>query len=257
MPSSALRLADLSRVRCREIASESLLVWPVGSTEQHGPHLPVGTDTMHVEWVTSAAADLAAERVSIVVAPTLQFGSSAHHLPFGGTMSVSSETYYRLLVDLTESLVSDGFHRIFIVNGHGGNHELIQLVARDVALRREATIAAGSWWTIAWDALVEAGAADRGSFPGHSGAFETSLVLAMNEDLVVGPLPHRDDTGVADRRRFLGDVRVERHGSWVEMDGWTDSPDLADQGDGTRYLRHAAAALATQFIAVHSVGRGT
>ena len=102
-------------------------------------------------------------------------------------MSISTETYYRVLVDLTESLITDGFRRIFIVNGHGGNHELIQLVARDVALRRDATIAAGSWWTIAWDALVQDGAADAGTFPGHSGAFETSLVQAMRPDLVVPP----------------------------------------------------------------------
>jgi creatinine amidohydrolase len=252
---SALHLTELTRTRCREIAPDSLLVWPVGSTEQHGPHLPTGTDTMHVEWVASAAADLVADRIPVILAPTLPFGSSDHHLPFGGTMSVSSETYYRLLVDLTESLVTDGFRRIFIVNGHGGNHELVQLVARDVALRRDATIATGSWWTIAWDALVEAGAADRGAFPGHSGAFETSLVLAMNAGLVDRPLPHRASDIVAERRRFLGDLRIERHGSWQDLDGWTDSPDLADEADGERYLRRSAEALAAQFLVVHAAAR--
>jgi creatinine amidohydrolase len=209
---------------------------------------------MHVEWVASRAADLAAERIPVALAPTLPFGSSDHHLPFGGTMSVSSETYYRLLVDLTESLVTDGFRTIFIVNGHGGNHELIQLVARDVALRREVTIAAGSWWTIAWDALVAAGAADGGAFPGHSGAFETSLVLAMSAGLVAEPLPHRATSDVADPRRFLGDVRIERHGAWQGMDGWTDSPDLASRADGERYLEQAVEALTAQFLAVYSAG---
>lgn len=254
-PPTALRLGDLTRARCREIAADCLLVWPVGSTEQHGPHLPVGTDTMHAEWVATRAADLAADQIPIVIAPTLPFGSSAHHLPFGGTMSISTETYYRVLVDLTESLVTDGFRRIFIVNGHGGNHELIQLVARDVALRRDATIAAGSWWTIAWDALVNDGAAEAGTFPGHSGAFETSLVQAMRPDLVVEPLPHRDELGTAERRRFLGDLRVERHGSWTAMDGWTDSPDLADATHGSDYLRHSVAALALQFLAVHAASK--
>lgn len=252
MPSSALHLAALNRTRCREIAKDCLLVWPVGSIEQHGPHLPIATDTMHAEWVASRAADLVSSQIPVALAPTLPFGSSDHHLPFGGTMSVSSETYYQLLVGLTESLVTDGFRTIFIVNGHGGNHELIQLVARDVALRRDVTIAAGSWWTVAWDALVAAGAADRGAFPGHSGAFETSLVLAMSAGLVAESLPHRDTSGVPDRRRFLGDVRIERHGSWQQMDGWTDSPDMASQADGERYLEAAVEALAAQFLAVHA-----
>jgi creatinine amidohydrolase len=251
-PPTALRLAELTRARCRELAANALLVWPVGATEQHGPHLPVGTDAMHAEWVATRAADLVAERIPVVIAPTLPFGSSAHHLPFGGTMSISTETYYRVLVELTESLVSDGFRRIFIVNGHGGNHELVQLVARDVALRREVTIAAGSWWTIAWDALVKEGAADAGTFPGHSGAFETSLVQAMRPDLVVEPLPHRDELGQVERRRFLGDLRIERHGSWTDMDGWTDSPDRAKPALGAAYLDASIAALASQFLAVHA-----
>jgi creatinine amidohydrolase len=251
-PTPAYRLNELTRVRCRELAADCLLVWPVGATEQHGPHLPVGTDAMHAEWVATRAADLVADRIPVVIAPTLPFGSSAHHLPFGGTMSIATETYYRVLVDLTESLIADGFRRIFIVNGHGGNHELIQLVARDVALRRDATIAAGSWWTIAWDALVREGAADAGTFPGHSGAFETSLVQAMRPDLVVGPLPHREALGKVERRRFLGDLRVERHGSWTDMEGWTDSPDRATAERGAGYLDASIAALAAQFLAVHA-----
>jgi creatinine amidohydrolase len=251
---TALRLADVNRSLCRELAPNALLVWPVGSTEQHGPHLPAGTDAMHAEWVATRAADLVADRIPVVIAPTLPFGSSAHHLPFGATMSISTENYYRVLVDLAESLVTDGFRRIFIVNGHGGNHELIQLVARDVALRRDAIIAAGSWWTIAWDALVNDGAAGTGSFPGHSGAFETSLVLAMHPELVVEPLPHRDQPGIGDGRRFLGDLRLERHDSWVSIDGWTDSPDLASPTLGRTYLSHAIEALAAQFLNVHAAG---
>ena len=63
-------------------------------------------------------------------------------------MSLGTETYYRLIYDLTESLVVGGFRRIFILNGHGGNHELIQLVARDLALKHPVEIGAGSYWTL-------------------------------------------------------------------------------------------------------------
>src|SRR5262245_30841890 len=121
-------LEELTRDQARALAPEALVVLPVGAIEQHGPHLPVGTDYFVVEHIARAAAMSLADRVPILVAPALPFGSSHHHLPFGGTLSLSTETYYRALRDLAESLIASGFRRIFILNGHGGNNELIQLV---------------------------------------------------------------------------------------------------------------------------------
>src|SRR2546422_5922064 len=121
----------------------------------------------------------------------MPFGSSHHHLPFGGTMSLSTETYYRVLYELAESLVIGGFRRIFILNGHGGNSELIQLVARDLALKHPAHLAAASYWSVAWDALVEEQAHVLGRLPGHAGAFETSQMMALRPDLVRESRPHR------------------------------------------------------------------
>ena len=243
-----LQLAHLTRAHCRELASEALVVWPVGSTEQHGPHLPVGTDAMGAEWIAQEAAALVADRVTIVMAPTLWLGSSAHHLPFGGTMSLETETYLRVLGEGVSTLAESGFERIFILNGHGGNHELSQLAARDVALARDVHVAAGSWWTIAWDQLVAAGAADIGRFPGHAGRFETSMMLALRPDLVVPPLPHRDEPGSTDARRFGGDYRAEHHGSWQAIDGYGDSPDLADADAGRCWLDLAATAVAGAYL---------
>lgn len=244
-----LHMAELTRDRCRELGQEALLVWPIGSTEQHGPHLPVGTDAMGAEWIAETAAGRVADRLQIVLAPTLWLGSSAHHLPFGGTISLGTETYLRVLMEGATSLVQSGFERIFLLNGHGGNHELAQLAARDVALAQDVHIAAGSWWTIAWDALVAAGAADAGRFPGHAGRFETSLLLSMRPELVVQPLPHRDDPGPkTDTRRFGGDYRGEHHGSWRAIDGYGDSPDLADGEAGSRWLDAAATAVGDAFV---------
>ena len=72
----------------------------------------------------SAVYDRAAADIAITVTPALPFGSSDHHLIFGATLSLRTETYYRVLNDLLRSLVTDGFRRIFLLNGHGGNHEL-------------------------------------------------------------------------------------------------------------------------------------
>ncbi|NJN17759.1 MAG: creatininase family protein [Oscillochloris sp.] len=219
-----LLLSEITRLQARRVADEALVVLPTGATEQHGPHLPVGTDSMAVEFVARRAAELLRPRIPALVAPTLAFGSSPHHLPFGGTMSVSTETYYRLICDLLESLAQGGFRRIFIVNGHGGNSELIQLAARDVALRRDIAVAAGSYWTIAWQQLTAAGAGQVGHLPGHAGAFETSLVLALRPELVHEPRPARDLDPATSPPMPADPYRSEIHGFWQRIDGYSDSP---------------------------------
>jgi creatinine amidohydrolase len=239
-----LLLQELTREEARQIAPSALVVFPTGATEQHGPHLPVGTDHFAVERIAREAAGLVAAEIPVVVAPTLPFGSSHHHLPFGGTMSLGTETYYRVLVDLAESLIADGFRRIFIVNGHGGNDELVQLAARDLALRHPASLAAASYWNIAWDALVGERAHAGGGLPGHAGAFESSLVLALRPELVHEPRPSRDDAPGADPRGFSRPYRAEHHGSWQRMDGFTDSPARATAERGRAYLAAAARAVA-------------
>jgi creatinine amidohydrolase len=240
---------ELTRTALRQLAADALFVWPVGATEQHGPHLPVGTDAFHVERVTQDATAIAARDIPVVLVPLLPFGSSPHHLPFGGTMSLATETYYRVVLELAESLVTGGVRRLFIVNGHGGNHELVQLVARDLALRHDVDVAAGSWWAMAWDSLVEVGAHETGRFPGHSGAFETSLLMAMRPELVTSPLPRRDEPGSTDPRRFGGPYRAERHGFWQRIEGYTDSPALGDADRGRLYLDVAAKSVAEQLVA--------
>ncbi len=241
-----LLLDELTRAEARELAPRALVVLPVGATEQHGPHLPVGTDRMIVEHVARAAAAEAAADIPLLVAPTLPFGSSHHHVPFGGTLSLGSESYYRAVADLAETLIASGFRRIFILNGHGGNSELIQLVARDLALRHAASLAAAPYWTIAWEALLAEGAHLAAGLPGHAGTFETSLIMALRPDLVREPRPHRDAPADGDTRGFTA-YRAEHHGSWQQIDGYTDSPDQADAERGRRYLaaivREVAGAL--------------
>ncbi len=248
MPARLL-FQELTREEARAVAPETLVLFPVGAVEQHGPHLPVATDYLTVEHIARAAAAEAAARIPVVVAPTMPFGSSHHHLPFGGTMSLSTRTYYRTIYDLTESLITSGFHRIFILNGHGGNHELVQLVARDLALKHPVNIGAGSYWTVAWDALVEVKANAFGRFPGHAGVYETSQVLALRPDLVRQPLPHRDPAGAADPRWSSSTAyRREIHGFWQEIDGFTDNPDRADGERGAVYLRAASGAIAQALV---------
>lgn len=246
----------LTRGALNAIAPTAIALLPTGATEQHGPHLPTGTDTFAVEAIARRAAAAVGPETPVVVTPTLPFGSSSHHLAFGGTMSVSTETYYRLVSDLAESLIISGFKRIFILNGHGGNNELVQLVARDLALKYPADLAAASYWVTAWDALVAAGAHYNGRLPGHAGAFESSIVLALQPQLVNEPRPERADAGPGDPRSFTPPVRVERHGSWQAIDGYSDSPDRATAAQGERWLAIAVEQVAAALIEFAHVSGG-
>jgi creatinine amidohydrolase len=149
-----------------------------------------------------------------------------------------------------------GFKRIFILNGHGGNNELVQLVARDLALKNPADLAAASYWVTAWDDLVAGNAHELGRLPGHAGAFETSIVLALQPHLVREPRPSRPDAGPGDPRSFYPPVRVERHGSWQEIDGYSDSPAKATAEHGQRFLEIAIAAVARALTDFYSATGG-
>lgn len=240
--------AELNREQLRAASKDSIAVVPLGATEQHGPHLPAGTDSMTVEWLAQEAARIASEHVPVIVTPALPFGSSDHHLVFGGTISLGTETYYRVLHDVVGSLVTDGFTRIFLVNGHGGNHELAQLAARDAALKHPVRVAAGSYWNIAWQPLIEADAHRGRRLPGHAGDFETSLMLSLRPDIVSADLPHRDGIGDSDPRGSEPAWRNERHGFWQGIDGYTDSPDNATAAKGILFRTAAAKALARAFV---------
>ena len=239
--------AEMNREELRTAAPESLVVLPIGATEQHGPHLPTGTDVFAVETVAREAAAQLAHDVPVIVTPTLPFGSSHHHFVFGATLSLSTETYYRVLCDLVESLVTDGFTRIFLVNGHGGNHELAQLAARDMALRHPVRVAAGSYWNVAWKELVAVEAHRGRRLPGHAGDFESSMMLSVRPDLVPAERPHRDGEFDTDASGAQAPYRDERHGWWREIDGFTDSPDRATAQNGARFRAAIVAGLARAF----------
>lgn len=243
-----LLLHEITRGETAARAPEALLVVPIGATEQHGPHLPLGTDFLIVEHVARAAAHRARDSVDVLVAPTLPFGSSHHHLALGGTVSLGTERYYGALRDITESLVQDGFRRIFLLNGHGGNREIMQLVARDLALEHPVNLGAASYWELAREALTDGALHLSGRLPGHAGVFETSLILALRPDLVADPLPHRDEAELARVAIPLAPFRAERHGFWQSIDGFTDSPDQAHAERGQRLLETIVPPTAEAFV---------
>ncbi|TDT33340.1 mycofactocin biosynthesis peptidyl-dipeptidase MftE [Naumannella halotolerans] len=152
-------------------APESLVLLPLGAVEQHGPHLPLITDTLIAERVAAAAAGKLEGR--ILVAPAISYGASGEHEGFPGTVSVGAHALQLLLLEYGRSCLRWA-SRLVIVNAHGGNlAPLTQAVAR---LRYEGR-------DVTWFACAPAASAadDRDS---HAGAWETSLVLHLRPELV-------------------------------------------------------------------------
>src|SRR5215510_13324703 len=115
-------------------AANATVVLPVASMEQHGPHLPVGVDTILCESVCKLGAEIAARNVPVVVAPTLWCGMAEHHMAFGGTFTFDIPTYRAVLLCLLRSLARHGFKRVIIVNGHGGNKTALNAFLPDFAV---------------------------------------------------------------------------------------------------------------------------
>ncbi len=243
MTSRSHRFAELTRSELSDRAQAALLVIPVGAVEQHGPHLPTGTDSFHATHVAEQSAMQAAASIDVIVAPTVSYGSSHHHLPFGATLSLRTETLYSVLMELGESARLSGFRKLFFLNGHGGNHEIAQLAARDLALEGPLHAGSGSWWAMAYQELVGDGAADGGRLPGHAGRFETAISAALDPDAGTSPPPAHSSYQESDRHAYSPVYRAEFHDSWRRLDGYTDSPGSASREDGQRWLGIAVEAV--------------
>jgi creatinine amidohydrolase len=246
-----MRFRDLTRDQLRVLSKEAVVVLPVGACEQHGPHLPVGTDSMLVEHIAEAAA-VQVKEVPVLVAPPVPFGSSAHHLAYGGTISVSSETLQRYLAECCDSLVQSGFRRLFILNGHGGNIDVIGDVARDASIRHAVAVGSGSYWTMAWEELVSLGAHEMGLLPGHAGAFETAMASQVHSGDQLPSPPARPSTRTSDPRSFHPPFRVDDQRVWQDNDGYTDNPAAAGPQDGALYLSAVVRAVSRAFLEFHS-----
>lgn len=216
---------------------EAIVLIPVGACEQHGPHLATGSDFFIVRAVAEQVAQKVEKEFPVLVAPTLPFGFSQHHIPFGATISITPDTYQAFLRDVCNSLLASGFRKLFFINGHGGNNEMIAIVAREFALNNGARMGAGSYWTMAWDQLTAVGAHEVNRLPGHAGAFESSIMKYLRPDLEQVGVPTRDGAFSADPRSFYPPYMVEDQENWLNINGFSDNPAQATSTDGERWFK--------------------
>lgn len=246
------QLSSLTWPELRAAATASIALLPIGSQEQHGTHLPLGTDQLLADAVVDRAlAELDGDGPDVVRLPTLPYGLSPHHL-FAAAVTLTPSTLVTVLSEVLDSLVACGFRRAMIVNGHGGNDESMRLAVKGAALRHDVAVAGANYWSLG----------DPGRSPGHAGGFETSLMLTAHPELVRprawpgDPLP----PPLFEHQPYPGLV-AERHGEWERVGGVTDDPSdaVADDdrlADLARRLAAAIRAFDAATAATHGPGTG-
>ena len=182
MPETPADLAGMTRIDAAaavETADAALL--PLGSTEQHGPHLPVATDTLRAEHLTAELVAAAADHdLEFLRLPTLPYGYSEHHMRFSGTITLAAETYTDVLIEIGASVAEHGCDRLVMLNCHGGNREPMKLAADRLSRDHGLSVHPIHWTDHAGEYLRDA----FGEGWGHAGDHETSVVEHYRPDLI-------------------------------------------------------------------------
>ena len=224
---------------------DAVVIVPVGSTEQHGPHLPVQVDALLAAEVTRRAARKLCDRGKpVVILPAVWTGLAEHHMAFGGTITLDFATFHALLRGICQSVVRHGFRRVLLMNGHGGNIAALNVIVGELARELGVSIATTSYWTLDDTAKSYAKILERQTNVRHACEAETSMLLLLRPDLV--------DTKAM---RAIADPPMEvmtsrkgmyRYRSFREFSksGVIGDPSVATAKKGERLLEAAALALA-------------
>lgn len=175
-----------ARLKAHELralaAQNAVVILPVASIEQHGPHLPVMTDTRIGEEIARRAAEAAFPNRPTIWAPVVWQGLSEHHMAYGGTLTLSHATFRAMIEDLVHAITRAGFHDILISNSHGGNIIALQSVLDELAPEVDATLVLTTY-------VMEAGARygevlDDQETVMHAGEAETAMMLVCAPETV-------------------------------------------------------------------------
>jgi creatinine amidohydrolase len=178
-----MRFQDMTWPLLREVPRDTtLVVAPIAACEQHSRHLPTFTDTILV----TAVADGVEQRLprAVLLLPTQWLGASSHHLRFGATLSAEVDTHVTMICDMLTPLLDDGYQRLMVLNGHGGNIDTMHMALRRLLTRYpQRQLTASSYWELAEKELAALAEGPRKTM-GHACEFETAMIMALRPELV-------------------------------------------------------------------------
>ena len=216
----------------------TVVILPLGSVEQHGRHMAVGTDTLLAYNLALSAAD----RLSrIAVLPPPWYGFSAHHMRFAGTVTLQLGTLLALVDDIAASIVAHGFRRFLIVNGHGGNNGAVDVLASTLGRKHygKARIAGLTYFQLARGAIEGLRESAPGGM-GHACEFETSMLLRLRPDLVAmerAVVTYPDPGSAYLTTDLVGGASVRTYHDFGDLSetGTLGDPSLATAEKGARF----------------------
>ncbi len=242
-----------ARLKAHELralaAQNAVVILPIASIEQHGPHLPVMTDTRLGEEIARRAAEAAYAQRPTIWTPVVWSGLSEHHMAYGGTLTLTHETFRAVIFDLVDAITRAGFRDILISNSHGGNIIAMQQILDELSARCPATLVATTY-------VTEAGARygdvleDQNTVM-HAGEAETSMMMVCAPETVDASDLAAHNVEAAEAPAFLGAGEASyrwRPLTHVTPNGVIGKPEKANAEKGERLLQIGADALARLII---------
>lgn len=234
-----MKLADLHWPEVAPLEKKNIVaVVPVGSMEQHGPHLPFQVDV----FIASRLAEDVEKRIpEILLLPPIWTGVSAHHMDFPGSITIRPRVFMDLLHDICASLHHHGIGRIVLLNGHGGNRASLDVLGQELYVELGVTIYTLAYWDLVPD-LVKSLKTTASSGMGHSGELETALMLYLAPHLVLQKDIPQGTLGIAPPRptdRMKHYVNMKEHSDA----GVIGSPSAATAETGEKLYKGVLGAL--------------
>ncbi len=221
---------------------------PVGAIEQHGPHLPVCVDAVIAEAVAEGALARLDDDIPALLLPTSKIGKSNEHIDFPGTLTLSAQTLTRVWFETGQSVARAGLRKIIFLNSHGGQPQVMEIVARELRVVEKMMAVTTGWWHVGGDHPAIPDHERRHGI--HAGMVETSMMLALAPDLV--DMERAEDfqpvmaeiEGGHEKLRYLGGVGMGWQAQDIHPSGAAGNAAAADAGIGAEIIEAAATGLA-------------
>ena len=230
-------------------------VLPVGAIEQHGPHLPLSVDTAIVNGLVAATLPLIPDDCPAIFLPTMSVGKSNEHAAWPGTLTHSAQTLIAMWSEIGDSVAAAGVRKLVMLNAHGGQIAVMDIVARDLRIKHTMIAVAANWFAMGMpDGILTPQEALHGI---HAGDMETSMMLALHPGLV--RMEHARDfvprnAALARDNTHLGLGNAGKLG-WQMQDlnaaGVAGNAGAATAEKGRAFIDHAARQIARLLVEVH------
>jgi creatinine amidohydrolase len=259
---------DFAALRDAGQLASTIAVLPVAAIEQHGPHLPLNVDAALADGVVAATLPHLPAEVPALFLPTQAVGFSPEHALFPGTLTLKAETVIRLWTELGESVAATGVRKLVLLNAHGGQVGLLDIVARDLRARLGMLVYSINWFGLplvgpAGEDVNALFSAHEHRFGIHAGEIETSMMLALAPDLVdMAQAQNFESTSEQRARDFplLGNGKSAKL-AWQMQDynpaGAVGNAAAATAGKGRAVLDAAGRALAQALAEIHQLPGNT